>query len=532
MSAHALLCIDAPSAGELAGARRLCGWALASQRIEALEVEQRECTVARASYGGERADVAQVHQGYPNGARCGFDVELPEGVLGDDGRVQLALTVREGRGRRRYRFDLELGATGVRHIALWRRGPLGRYGADEAEELLLQSLDQRPGLVLRLDIVNKCNLRCVMCHYSDESIFRRPARKLAPEEFRALFEDIAPQVRQVVLSCADEPLVSNHFSDIVRYLATEHPHVDMELCTNAVLMNGRIRNLLVEAGVAHLMLSIDGVKKETFESIRVGAKFERVLGNILALRDLKRVVGARHPRFVLDFVMMNRNVHEAPAFVELASRLDASLIDFRHVVPGPHFDDPAELLVHHQAKYNYYRREILAASRRFGVDVALPPAYETSERYAATGAPGVDLTDFEAVVADRAEAEAPVPAPRLDGFRSRHRRGTVAERFAGTYCERPFSEVLITDQNVVRPCPWHRVPLGRLEDGQSLSEIFFGEGFRRVRRNMLRPEGDPGCHGCPVKAGYLMSETAQFTGEGAALSRLKQAVRRVRAALG
>ena len=80
---------------------------------------------------------------------AGLDLELPAGAL-DDGRLELLLTVRERRRRREYSFDLELGATGVRHLALWRRGPLGRYGGREAEVLLRESLEERPGLTALL----------------------------------------------------------------------------------------------------------------------------------------------------------------------------------------------------------------------------------------------------------------------------------------------------------------------------------------------------------------------------------------------
>ncbi len=385
-----------------------------------------------------------------------------------------------------------------------------RLTPENLEAALARSLGRRPGVTLRLDIINKCNLRCVMCYYSDDAVFKRPAWKLTPAEFRGFFEDIAPQVVRVVLSCGDEPLVSNHFPAILSYLGDEHPELEIELCTNGMLMNARIRRLLIEKGVTHLLLSMDGVTKATLESIRVGSKYERLVGNILALRELKAAAGSEYPVLVMDYVMMHRNIHEAPAFVEASARFGARLIDFRHVIPSEWFDQPEELLENHPAKYNHFRKVILAAGRRHGIDLVLPPVFETSETYDPGGEPVADLAELDGVAADVAKGEVPEPKRFPHGFKVRNPRGTAAEQFAGTYCERPFSEIFIAERDKVKPCTWHRTHLGTLGEDGSLSDIFFGPEFTRLRRNMLRPEGDPNCEGCVLKTGALSSETAQF----------------------
>ncbi|MCP3960666.1 MAG: hypothetical protein GY719_22715, partial [bacterium] len=271
-------------------------------------------------------------------------------------------------------------------------------------------------------------------------------------------------VRAVVLSCADEPLTSNHFPEILSYLVDRHPRVDVEFCTNAMLMNARIRRLLVEKAVGHLMLSMDGSSRVSLESIRVGARYDRIVANIKALRDLKRAAGARYPVLVMDFVMMRRNIHEAPVFVELAARLGVQMIDFRHVIPG-YLSDPDELLSSHKARYNHYRERVLEAARRLRVGVTIPPAYETQERFDASAEQVADLGDFKAVKADPAKGDVPVPRRFPRGFKPRHNRGTAAELFASTYCERPFSEIMIAEQDLVRPCPWYQGELGRISDG-------------------------------------------------------------------
>ncbi|HEV3410715.1 MAG TPA: radical SAM protein, partial [Chthoniobacterales bacterium] len=363
-----------------------------------------------------------------------------------------------------------------------------------------RALAARPGLTLRLDIINKCNLRCVMCHFSDDAIFKRPTRQLTADEFQHMFDEIGEHVGHVVLSCGDEPLTSKFLPDIIRYLAREHPQVAIEFCTNAMLMRAPIRRLIMETGVARLMFSIDAVSKPLLESIRVGARYEQLVGNIMALRDLRTRLGRTFPEFVFNFVMMNRNIHEAPAFVRMAKELGAAVIDFRHLVPIETYFDPQELLSLYPAKFNHYREKIAAAAKAAEVNYYIPEPFPTNETWLPQNEPAVDWSAFENVRAEQDDIDigaVPAAAPRLG------EEGTVAEEFGATFCNRPFSEIMIRDQEDVLPCPWHNNVLGRLSEGKTLAEIFHGEKFAALRRNMLRAEGDPHCRECPIKTAHL-----------------------------
>ncbi len=516
MSEHAVYCIDHPRAGELSGADHLSGWLLCSKKIVAVEVP--DDLPGTFTYGLSRPDVGSSYGLYPNPSKSGFRLDFSGGspAVGDGFELVLVVTGGLGfRGRLRLRFDPT--TNDVQQAVLDNRKTISGFSARTLEQRLDECLAAKPGLVFRLDIINKCNLRCVMCRYSDPSFGLRPTRKMTPEQFQHIFEDIAPYTRGVMLSCADEPLMSNHFSDIVTYLADEHPHVEISLCTNAMLMNARVRRVLVAKGVANVFFSMDGVYKQTLERIRVGSKYQRIAANILALRDLKRESGSERPAVIMNFVMMDDNIHEAPAFVELASRLGACLIDFRHSIPNEYLDVPGQYLVNHKAKYNHYRRKIRQEAKRHKIELILPPPFNTGESFEAGDLPAANLDEFEAVAPDPATGE--VPAPRMVP-RSPAVRGTAAEVFAKTFCNRPFSELLIDDQELVKPCPWYNGHLGRLSDGKTLGEIFRGPELVRLRRNMLNPDGDYGCRGCPIKAESAMAEIAEFKNPGEKLRRL------------
>lgn len=373
--------------------------------------------------------------------------------------------------------------------------------SDLIEQRLVDHLARRRHLTLRLDLINKCNLRCVMCHYADEGISKRPAQRVSPEQFANWFEPLAPITRDVVLSCGDEPLMSPHFDTIVRSIAARDPEVRIRFCTNGMLLSEKISEAIISARVYLMMFSFDGVTSETLHRIRVGSDYNRIVKNILGLKRARARSGQPNPKFVFNFVMMESNVHEGPNFVRMAKRLGGDYIDFRLVVPMLDIGDIAhEMLDNHQPKFNYYRERIVAAAQAEGVEIYIPPPFATHGRHDPAEDPICRLDEFHALLRSLGEDPLsdndPVRPAEIAPPPDCHESGHV-------FCDRPFSETMIQNQRDVFPCPWHQEKMGTLDGSATLEEIFFNENFRRVRLAMFDPLGAPGCSNCPIKSGKL-----------------------------
>lgn len=63
--------------------------------------------------------------------------------------------------------------------------------------------------------------------------------------------------------------------------------MDVKINTNATRLNEKLCRQILESNVATVTLSIDACDKETYESIRVGGKFEDVLSNIKMLQEIR-----------------------------------------------------------------------------------------------------------------------------------------------------------------------------------------------------------------------------------------------------
>jgi len=77
-----------------------------------------------------------------------------------------------------------------------------------------------------------------------------------------------------------------------------------EIHTNGMFLNERNRDLILRGPVAAVDVSMDTLRKDTFEYLRKGADFDRVWGNIRALRDERDAQGLDRPRLTILCAVM------------------------------------------------------------------------------------------------------------------------------------------------------------------------------------------------------------------------------------
>jgi organic radical activating enzyme len=182
--------------------------------------------------------------------------------------------------------------------------------------------DGRQGrLVLRPDVLwlrisGICNLRCVGCYV--EGKFEKRFASLA--EVRQAIRCDQP-VRQISFT-ANEALLHPRFDEIIRLCREAHPEAMVWVISNGTLpvtgSRRRAISMLDKVG-----LSIDGATKETYESIRKGAVFERFLKNARDIVALREETG--YPKEIgFAFTATATNLHELSGVVRLAKEIGAT----------------------------------------------------------------------------------------------------------------------------------------------------------------------------------------------------------------
>jgi MoaA/NifB/PqqE/SkfB family radical SAM enzyme len=221
-----------------------------------------------------------------------------------------------------------------------------------------------PGrLKVIIDVSNKCNLRCQMCHFSFDDVFHQPAHHMRPELFERVAASLLPHAHTLVLSAGNEPLVSPWFTEILRLVAPyKIPYV--YFLTNAQLLTERISEAVIEAGVTQVQISADGATKETYERIRRGASFERLLRNIRYLTEQKRERQLPLPRLQFNIVLMKSNLEELELYVDLAEQLGVEWIAARHLLQITGLEMEHESLSHDRARANHYFKRFLRRAEK------------------------------------------------------------------------------------------------------------------------------------------------------------------------
>ena len=174
-------------------------------------------------------------------------------------------------------------------------------------------------LPIRADIenVSRCNFRCTMCQVSDYDKGKR-AGDMSMEDFAQLIDEQYGLV-EIKLNGIGEPLMQgDQFFEMIEYARAKN--IWVRVITNASLLHLRDNyKKLVDSDVNEIQISIDGSDKETFEKIRRGSRFERVVENCKLINDYAKTKGVIITK--MWTVVQSANVHQLSDLVQLAARV-------------------------------------------------------------------------------------------------------------------------------------------------------------------------------------------------------------------
>jgi MoaA/NifB/PqqE/SkfB family radical SAM enzyme len=256
---------------------------------------------------------------------------------------------------------------------------------------------------LQIEPVGQCNLRCQMCPIQ----FRQDGPPFGPPAFMEFdtftrILDQFPALRELQLQGLGEPMMHPRFFDMITYAAAKG--IEVGTNTNLTFLNARRTEQCVCSGLSWLHASIDGATAETYERIRVRARFDRVIDNIKGLAATKRRLRSETPRIRLVAVAMRQNLHELPDLVRLAHELGIDSIFVQHLChdfgepslpahyrPMREFVDEQTLLGDEPARVERYFEQARSVAQALGLSLRLP---STRPRIHPPGTPGRDRCDW------------------------------------------------------------------------------------------------------------------------------------------
>ena len=183
--------------------------------------------------------------------------------------------------------------------------------------------------VVRLDPVAACNLRCAMCYFSNPDwVEANTGGRFSEAEVRGIADAFFPEALLVYIGCGYEPTTYKGYPEIVR-LAKERGVRFVSLVTNAQLLTEDAVSALIGHGLDEILVSLHGVRPDTYHRFMPRASHERLHRNLEMLTRLRRASDRDTPALRLNYTVNSDNLDELPELLEAFHAYDVRCLQVR-----------------------------------------------------------------------------------------------------------------------------------------------------------------------------------------------------------
>ncbi len=228
-----------------------------------------------------------------------------------------------------------------------------RYGLTAGASLLAEETER--GILLHrsvnvlervyLEPTNACNLTCRTCM---RNIWAEAPGWMSAETFGHVCAGLTEWEPRptVFFGGFGEPLAHPGLVEMVAQ--ARGLGAPVELITNGILLDRPLAKGLLRAGLRTLWVSLDGVSPQSYQDVRLGDHFERVIANLRIFQRLRAEAAEADAHLGISFVAMKRNIADLPALLRLAGELGAQKINVTNLLA--HTDEMGAERLYRQAQ--------------------------------------------------------------------------------------------------------------------------------------------------------------------------------------
>ncbi len=179
---------------------------------------------------------------------------------------------------------------------------------------------------MEFELSNICNLECVMCKGDLSSAIRKNREHLPPIEspyndsFVEQLKEFLPHLKEAKF-LGGEPFLIPVYYKIWDAIIALNPKIKITVTTNGTVWNARVKQIL-ESLHCNIILSIDAFTKETYEKIRLGSNFEKVIENFGHFRKYTK---ERETYMGISVNPLRKNYKELAGYVHFCNKNNVSL---------------------------------------------------------------------------------------------------------------------------------------------------------------------------------------------------------------
>lgn len=194
---------------------------------------------------------------------------------------------------------------------------------------------------LEIEVTTACNLKCTICEHT---YWTEKPRHMTFEQFRKVVDQF-PKMRWIGMTGIGSGFLNPDYMDMLRYLKTERKCF-VEFFDHFYNLDEATARELIRIGVNKTWISLESASRDSYNAIRKGSDFDRVVENIRTMVRLKREMRSPIPEFWFHFIINRHNVDEMEDYVDLVADLtkgekglSAPIIYWTNLLPFQEVED-------------------------------------------------------------------------------------------------------------------------------------------------------------------------------------------------
>lgn len=327
----------------------------------------------------------------------------------------------------------------------------------------------QPPFRMELNPTERCNLACIFC--KGRTLHFRNRVEVPDERFLEIVDEAAAlQTRQWRIVGGGEPMARPVTIRIMERIKTHG--MTGYMITNGTLFTETAIEQLVSAGWDNLTVSLDGATPEIHDYLRgVEGAYERCLKVLTSFHQVKRRENVTKPFISFHYVLCNRNYEHLQGMLSLAQQLG---VGYLFVQPLNVYHDEGAKLVLNEAQQQHFQAllpDLIKQAAKLKIGTNLPDL-QTSQMISRS-----DHMD-EVILEDIAKPKQQPPHP-----------------LCLAPCYEPWVGMVIRSDGNVGPCCVFEDRGDNILQ-KSVKDIWYGEYFTRLRRQILSGHLPPYCAQC------------------------------------
>jgi len=186
----------------------------------------------------------------------------------------------------------------------------------------LQKRYERFPELISIEITTACNAKCIMC---PRETLTRPVKHMPFKIFEKIINDCKGMpLKKINLFWFGDPVCNPRIIQYLEKIRNDLPGVKLYISTNAELLTPELSNQILEKKLLDVInFDIDGFTRETYENVRVGVNFHKVVENTNYFINKKKKMRLRRPQVRVTIIKMKETEKEIDQFKQYwGSRAD------------------------------------------------------------------------------------------------------------------------------------------------------------------------------------------------------------------